>query len=160
MQLDPGDWTVSATVFDSETNEALAHHQPIDVHIPGQVHHAHAFDNSTKYDINVQIQSVQKLGATLYRVHYLLGNHGTTTVPPGMLVRAMIVENDDTLAWQDYHFELACPPGEPDPKYLTLEGSSAITNAVVYVIADPSGPSEVVDTAHLTVDGSGVHLTR
>ena len=148
-------------MFDVRTDEPLAHHQPITVHIPGHVHKAQAFDDTVKHDIGVHIERVEHLRTTLYRVHYMLANKGNTTVPPGMLVRAQIVENADTLAWQDYHFELSCPPGPPDAKYLTLEGSSTFTNASVYVTADPGGPSEVVDVVHATVGAGGaVQITR
>jgi hypothetical protein len=160
IQIDPGDWIVTASVFDSDTNETLANHDGIDTHVPGEVHHAQAFDDTVKHDVAVAIERIEHLGQTLFRVHYTLGNDGQTTVPPGMLVRAMIVENDDTLAWQDYHFEIACPPGPPDPKYLTLEGSKSFTNATVYVTADPGGPSEVTDQVQATVAADGsVHIT-
>lgn len=161
MQIDPGDWQVTASVFDSESNETLANHEPIDVHIPGQVHAAQAFDDSVTHEVAVEIDRIEHLGATLYRVHYNLANNGQSTVPAGMLVRAMIVENDDTLAWQDYHFEIPCPPGPPDPKYLTLEGSKAFTNATVYVTADPDGPSEAGDQVQASVNADGsVQITR
>ena len=161
IHLDPGDWSVTASLFDSESTEPLAHHEAIPVHVPGYVHHAAAFDGSVQYDIGVQIQWIEHMPATIYRVHYELANHGTTTVPPGMLVRAMIVENDDTLAWQDYHFEQPCPPGPPDAKYLTLEGSSTFTDALVYVTADPGGPSERTDAVRATTGADGrVELSR
>ena len=159
LQIDAGNWQVSASLFDSETNENIADHDAIDVSVQGQVHERQEFDDSAAYQIGVEIQSVEKLGLALYRVHYLLENKGETTVPPGMLVRGMIVENDDVTAWQDYHFELACPPGPPDPKYLTLEGSREFAEAVVYVIADPEGPSETTATVHATSSGGAVHIT-
>ena len=159
IQLDAGNWQVTASLFDSETNENIADHTAIDVFVPGQVHERQEFDDSAAYEIGVEIQSVEKLGKALYRVHYLLENKGSTTVPPGMLVRGMIVENEDVTAWQDYHFEVACPPGQPDAKYLTLEGSAEFQEAVVYVIADPEGPSETTATVHATSSGGAVHIT-
>ena len=155
LQLDPGDWAVEAHLFDAATNQYLDAHGPIDVHIPGYVHQAQAFDNATEYDVSVQIERIEHLAPVLYRVHYLLANNGTTTVPPGMLVRAMIVENDDNISWQDYHFELSCPPGPPDPKYLSLEGNSTFTDAAVYVTVDPGGPSEATDAVRATVAEDG-----
>jgi hypothetical protein len=155
MQMDPGDWLVSAALFDSETDDLLARHEAIPVHVPGAVHAAQSFDDTVKHDVSVQIQSVEHLSGSIYRVHYLLANNGQTTVPAGMLVRALIAENDDTLAWQDYHFEMPCPPGPPDPKYLTLEGSTTFTNASVFVMADPGGPSEFIDQVEATVAADG-----
>jgi hypothetical protein len=155
IQIDPGDWIVTASLFDSETNATIGNHDGIDVHIPGQVHEAQEFDDTVKHDVAVEIQNIERLGDIVYRVHYTLGNNGQTTVPAGMLVRAMIVENNDTLAWQDYHFEIPCPPGPPDPKYLTLEGSKQFTNATVFVTADPEGPSEISDQVEASVAADG-----
>jgi hypothetical protein len=160
MQLDPGHWVAAAVLTDSETYETIAESEAIDVHVAGQVHEAQAFDDSVKYEIGVHIESVEKLGQALYRVHYLLENKGSTTVPPGMLVRAMILENEDVAAWQDYRFEIACPPGPPDPKYLTLEGSSDFQEAFVYVIADAEGPSETSTSVYATSSGGAVYITR
>jgi hypothetical protein len=155
LQLDPGDWSVTASLFDSVTNDTLADHTAIDVNIPGAVHEARAFDDSVTHEVAVHIERVERIGEAMYRVHYLLANNGQTTVPAGMGVNAMIIENDDTLAWQEYHFELPCPPGPPDPKYLTLEGSKSFTDANVIVTVDPGGPSEHTDRVQASVAADG-----
>jgi len=165
VQLDPGDWAVALGVYSSATRELVTSSDWGSVHIDGHVAASHSFDDTQPLSLRVEINQVEWVQGVMFRVHYLAYNDSTQAVPPGLPVQGSIVQDSDTLAWQDYHLERGVAPNGHEQHYLTLEaeipdGQETISGANAYITVDPNGPAQAYDAVQFSFDGHQVTMSR
>ena len=154
LQLDPGTWTVIASVR-TLTDDLVAVAEPVSVVIAGHVGHSPTADPSEHHDVAVAIDTVTHEDS-LYRIHYTLRNLSARPVPAGLPVSASLTGViTGSHAEQEYTLQTGLPPHGHAPHYLTVEnppqrdslvaritvhvGAGQVKTAVAYADTDDSG---------------------
>lgn len=150
MQVDPGHWHVTATLWKTEgsplgTSEG-------DVVVQGQHRQQVEFDDNLKHDLGVLVTHLTRVDTSLYQIHFVLNNLGNTPVPAGLPVAGTLESAESGMsASQQYDLPDPLAAGASVQTYLTVEGAeSGLLRATIVV--DPNGPSAQEDTLEVKAE--------
>ena len=154
LQLDPGTWTVIASVR-TLTDDLVAVAEPVSVKIAGHVGHSPAADPSEHHDLAVAIDTVTH-EKSLYRIHYTLRNLSAHPVPAGLHVSASLTGVvTGSHAEQEYTLQTGLPPHGHAPHYLTVENDPKRDSLVATITVHVGGGEVKTGTAFADTDDTG-----
>jgi hypothetical protein len=143
VQLDPGIWQVSVTIFDAQGNQ-VAQSDSHSVTIPGAQHHKEQFADSSQLQFTIEPTHVHKEEPTLVKVDYRLSCTGSVDILPGFPVAITLGDSDGNVADQVYNIEQGVRRGASEPKFLHVGcgESKAGDTAKLRMIGDHGGAAE------------------
>jgi hypothetical protein len=136
VQLDPGTWQMSVTIYDAQGNQ-LAQSDSQSVTIPGPQHHTEQFADSSQLQFTIEPSHVHQERPGLVKVDYLLSCTGSVDLLPGFPVSITLAGSDGSVADQVYNIEQGVRRGAAEPKFLHVG----------------CGETKAGDTAQLTLTG-------
>jgi hypothetical protein len=140
MQVDPGHWHVTATVWAIAGGSTLATAEG-DVLVQGQHARRVAYDEHATRDLGVSVTHLTRVDASLYQVHFVVTNRSDAPVPAGLpVIAGLSSEGSGMGTTQQYDLPTPIGAAASVETYLTLEGASTGTLTAKIVI-DPTGPS-------------------